>query len=176
MNFCSDCGHPVTVKIPVGDHLPRYVCASCQTIHYRNPRIITGTLPVAPDGRLLLCRRNIEPRKNLWTLPAGFMENGETTLQGALRETQEEACVDGLNPTLISIISLPAFDQVHMFYRVDMPDYSFSTTPESNRVELFSINDLPWTEIAFRTVERTLKHFQHLQQSPFFVLNDHIEL
>lgn len=104
------------------------------------------------------------------------MENGETTVQGALRETLEESCVQGLNPELISVISLPAFDQVHMFYRVDMPDFSFSTTPESNAVELYQPDALPWSDIAFRTVERTLRHFLDLKDRPFYVLNDHIEL
>lgn len=176
MNFCSECGHTVTVKTPPGDHLPRYVCERCDTIHYRNPRVITGTVPIAPDGRILLCRRNIEPRKNYWTLPAGFMENGETTVQGALRETDEESCVQGQAPKLISVISLPAFDQVHMFYQVAMPDFRFSTTPESNAVELYDPDALPWSEIAFRTVERTLRHYLELRDRPFYVLNDHIEM
>lgn len=176
MKFCSECGHTVTIKTPSGDHLPRFVCERCETIHYRNPRVITGTVPIAPDGRILLCRRNIEPRRNYWTLPAGFMENGETTVQGALRETMEESCVAGNNPQLLSVISLPAFDQVHMFYQIDMPDFSFSTTPESNDVQLYEPNNLPWSDIAFRTVERTLKHYLHLQTAPFEVLNDHIEL
>ena len=128
MNYCSVCGTAVELKTPEDDHRPRHVCPSCHTIHYSNPKLITGTLPVAPDGRILLCKRNIEPRKNYWTLPAGFMENGETTIEGALRETFEESHVKAINPKLLSIISLPAWDQVHLFYRVDMPDFSFSTT------------------------------------------------
>lgn len=166
MNFCSNCGSAVRFAIPDMDNRSRYLCDHCGTIHYQNPRLITGTLPVAPDGRILLCKRAIEPRLGYWTLPAGFMENGETTVEGALRETIEEACVTGQNPSLLSIISLPEFDQVHLFYRVDMPDFAFSTTPESSAVELFEMDHIPWQEIAFRTVTATLEHFQNYRERP----------
>ena len=175
MKFCSDCGQSVVFKKPDGDHLPRYVCEHCDAIHYQNPRLITGTLPIAPDGRILLCKRNIEPQKNLWTLPAGFMENQESTVEGALRETFEESRVKAMNPRLLSIISLPEWNQVHLFYRVDMPDFNFETTPESNAIELFFIEDIPWGELAFKTVERTLKHYIANQTNPNNVLNDHIQ-
>ena len=178
MNFCPDCGHAVDHRIPEDDNRLRYVCSQCATVHYQNPRLITGTLPVAPNGRVLLCCRNIEPRKDYWTLPGGFMENGETTLAGALRETYEEARVSAINPRLLSVISLPAYDQVHLFYLVDMPDFSFATTPESHTVQLFSRDEIPWDRLAFRTVEHTLKHY--LQQASSTtnpsVLNDHIRL
>jgi len=131
---------------------------------------------VAPDGRILLCKRNIEPRKNFWTLPGGFMENGETTTQGALRETMEEANLAAINPRLLSVISLPKWNQIHLFYRVDMPDYEFSVTPESNAVELFTEAQIPWQALAFRTVEQTLKHYFAYQGENFPVLNDHISL
>jgi ADP-ribose pyrophosphatase YjhB (NUDIX family) len=137
--------------------------------------MITGTLPIAPDGRILLCKRNIEPQKNLWTLPAGFMENQESTVEGALRETFEESRVKAINPQLLSIISLPKWNQVHLFYRVDMPDFDFETTPESNAVELFLIEDIPWNELAFKTVEQTLKHYIGNLNNPKNVLNDHIQ-
>lgn len=174
MKFCSQCAHPVELKKVAGDHLPRFVCSQCQTIHYQNPRLITGTLPIAPDGRILMCKRNIEPQKGLWTLPAGFMENNETTLEGALRETIEEACVSAQNPELISIISVPAWSQVHLFYRVDMPDFSFQTTPESAEIKLFTASELPWQNIAFETVTRTLKHYLNQTSKPLKVLNDSI--
>jgi ADP-ribose pyrophosphatase YjhB (NUDIX family) len=176
MNFCSECGHKVVLKTPEDDHRPRFVCENCQTIHYQNPRVITGTLPVAPDGRILLCKRNIEPRKDYWTLPGGFMENGETTIEGALRETYEESCVKAINPELLSIISLPNWNQVHVFYRVDMPDFSFQLTPESNDIQLLTEAEIPWEQIAFRTVSKTLKHYFNIQKQRFFVLNDHIQL
>lgn len=141
------------------DNRPRYLCDHCGSIHYQNPRLITGTLPVAPDGRILLCRRAIEPRLGYWTLPAGFMENGETVVQGALRETLEESMVKAQNPVLLSMISLPEFDQVHVFYRVDMPDFEFAVTPESSEVALFALSELPWDDIAFRTVTASLEHY-----------------
>lgn len=174
MNFCSECGSTVSLKMPEDDHRERFVCDQCHTIHYQNPRIITGTLPVAPDGRILLCKRNIEPRLNFWTLPAGFMENGETTIEGALRETYEEARVEAINPQLLSMISLPQYNQVHVFYRVDMPDYSFSTTPESNAVALYNQDEIPWDTLAFRTVEATLRHFISSALDKPAVLNSHI--
>lgn len=159
MKFCSLCGEHVQLKIPTDDNRPRFVCKSCEHIHYENPKLIVGTLPIAPDGRILLCRRNIEPRKNYWTLPAGFMENSETPIEGALRETYEEAHVHGKNASLFSLISLPDYNQVHIFYRIDMPDFSFSITPESNDVRLFKNTEIPWQALAFRTVEKTLKHY-----------------
>ncbi|MEX0623709.1 NUDIX hydrolase [Saccharospirillum sp.] len=172
MNFCSQCGHRVRFDTPDMDNRPRFMCDQCGTVHYQNPRVITGTLPVAPDGRILLCRRAIEPRHGYWTLPAGFMENGETTVEGALRETVEESCVSGHNPQLLSIVSLPDFDQVHVFYRIDMPDYSFETTPESSEVVLFNHQDIPWEEIAFLTVKVTLEHYlEHLDTEQVPVLN-----
>ncbi|MEJ2072419.1 MAG: NUDIX domain-containing protein [Reinekea sp.] len=131
-------------------------------------------MPIAPDGRILLCKRNIEPRKDFWTLPAGFMENGETTLEGALRETLEEAALTPESPRLISIISLPKWNQVHLFYQVSMVDYQYSTTPESNAVELFSKDDIPWQELAFLTVDKTLKHYFNCLEQGFSVLNDDI--
>jgi len=175
MKYCSNCGHNVTSKIPADDNRPRFVCVECKTIHYQNPRLITGTLPVAKDGRILLCKRNIEPRKNYWTLPAGFMENGETTIEGALRETYEESCVQPIQPKLLSIISLPAWDQVHLFYQVNMVDDSFSTTSESNEVKLFQENEIPWDQLAFPTVSLTLKHYFQTLTNGFSILEDDIQ-
>lgn len=174
MNFCSECGHSVSLKVPEGDHLPRYVCDQCDTIHYQNPRIINCVIPIAPDGRILLCRRNIEPKLNMWTLPGGFMENGESTVEGALRETWEESRVKPINPELVAIISLPQWNQVHIFYRAEMTDFQYETTPESNAIELFELDQLPWEELAFRTVKRALEHFIQIQDQPLTVLNDEI--
>ncbi|TCS41983.1 NUDIX hydrolase [Reinekea marinisedimentorum] len=174
MNYCSVCGHKVTIKIPEDDHRPRHVCENCNTIHYQNPRPITCTLPIAPDGRIVLCRRNIEPQKDLWTLPGGFMENGETTLQGALRETWEEAEIHAETGELLAVISLPAWDQVHIFYTVKMADYSYSTTPETNEIELFDEQQIPWDELAFKTVESALKHYFHTCKTEHFVLSSSV--
>ena len=158
MKYCSVCGHTVSQKIPKDDDRLRYVCDSCGTIHYQNPRIIVGTLPVYGD-QVLLCRRAIEPRKGLWTLPAGFMENGETTLEGAVRESWEEARATLTNENLYRLFDLSYIDQVYMFYLADLADENFSAGPESLDVRLFNEADIPWDEIAFPVVTDTLKEF-----------------
>lgn len=158
MKYCSVCATPVEHSVPAGDHLPRYHCPACGTIHYQNPRVITGTLPIL-DGRILLCKRNIEPRWGYWTLPGGFMENGETVAEGAARETWEEARNAPELRQMLSVISLPQFDQVHIFYLADMVSPDFSTTEESSEVALFEPGAIPWDDIAFRTVLATLRHY-----------------
>lgn len=160
MKYCSVCATPVEYSVPPGDSLPRYHCPACGTIHYQNPRVITGTLPVL-EGNLLLCRRNIEPRWGYWTLPGGFMENGETLEEGAARETWEEARNAPRLRQMLSVISLPQFDQVHIYYLADMVSPDFSETAESSEVRLFRPDDIPWDAIAFRTVRATLEHYVH---------------
>ncbi len=158
MRFCSYCGHPVELRVPTGDDRERHVCAQCQAIHYQNPRLIVGTLPVHGE-RVLLCRRAIEPRQNCWTLPAGFMENGETTLQGALRETWEEARARIANETLYRVFDLPHINQVYMFYRGELVDGEYGVGPESTEVALFHEHEIPWRELAFPVVVETLREF-----------------
>lgn len=158
MNYCSVCAASLEYSIPVGDALPRYHCAACGTIHYQNPKLVVGTLPIY-DGRILMCKRNIEPRFGLWTLPGGFMENGETLEQGAARETWEEAQTRPDIRQMLSIISLPQYDQVHVYYLADMRSPDFAITPESSEVKLFDLADIPWQHIAFRTVLKTLEHY-----------------
>ncbi|ARN76105.1 NUDIX hydrolase [Oceanicoccus sagamiensis] len=158
MKYCSECGQTVSKKIPEGEDRLRYVCTSCDTIHYQNPRIIVGTLPVYGE-QVLLCRRAIEPRKGFWTLPAGFMENGETTLEGAVRESWEEARANLGNENLYRLFDLPYINQVYMFYRADLADLNFSAGPESLDVALFDEADIPWDEIAFPVVADTLREF-----------------
>lgn len=158
MNYCSNCGQNVTVIIPDGDHRERFVCPSCNTIFYENPRIITGTLPIY-QGKILICKRGIEPRANYWTVPGGFMENGESMSDGAARETLEEACSRVEVGQLLSAISLPSVNQVHCFFLAEMKDDHFEITPESIEIKLIDIEDIPWDEIAFRTVEYTLRHY-----------------
>lgn len=156
MKFCSTCGEAVSKKIPEGDNKPRYVCDACDTIHYQNPRNIVGTVPMQ-GSKVLLCRRAIEPRKGFWTLPAGFMENGESTLDGALRETWEEARAKIVNHSIYRIFDLPYINQVYFFYRGELTDEGFDVGPESLEVELFSEDEVPWDEIAFQVVKETLK-------------------
>lgn len=158
MNFCSECGETVHKAIPEGDDRLRYICVSCNTIHYQNPRVIVGVLPVYGE-RILLCRRAIEPRRGFWTIPAGFMENGETTLQGAARETWEEARARVVNPELYRLFDLPHINQVYMFYRADVVDGQFGVGPESTETDLFDEASIPWDEIAFPVVRVALQEY-----------------
>ncbi|MEW5864318.1 MAG: NUDIX hydrolase [Pseudomonadota bacterium] len=158
MKFCPTCGAAVARRIPPGDSLPRYVCDECGDIHYQNPKLVVGTIPEW-EGRVLLCRRAIEPRYGYWTLPAGFMENGESAGEAALRETLEEA---GARAELIapySLISVPAVNQVHLFFRARLLDLDFRPGTESLEVALREEKEIPWKEIAFRTVGLTLRRW-----------------
>ena len=168
MKYCSQCGHKVVLRVPEDDHRIRSVCTHCDHIHYENPRVITGTLPVW-QGKIMLCKRGIEPRLGYWTLPGGFLENDESLVEGALRETAEEACAHVSPSQLLSIISLPAVNQIHCFYLADMTSADFAITPESTEIELVDIDDIPWDNIAFRTVKKTLEHYckhRHLDNLP----------
>jgi len=160
MNFCSHCGAPVTFRVPEGDNRPRYLCERCGTIHYQNPRMVVGCLPEW-DNKILLCRRAIEPRHGYWTLPAGFMENGETTAEGAVRETLEEAGARVEVIDLYSMINVPQINQVYLLFRAKLLDLDFHPGEESLDVALFGEEEIPWREIAFRTVHKTLElYFQ----------------
>jgi len=156
MNFCSACGQPVTLRIPEGDHLPRYVCTACGTIHYENPRVIAGCV-IEVDGKILLCKRAIEPRLGYWTVPAGFMENSETMLEAAMRETLEEARARVTDLDLYTLFDLPHISQVYVFFRARLLDLDFAAGEESLEVRLFRENEIPWSELAFPTVGRTLE-------------------
>jgi ADP-ribose pyrophosphatase YjhB (NUDIX family) len=158
MKFCTSCGDTVILQIPIGDDRERFVCTSCELIHYSNPRVIVGCVPVF-EGKVLLCKRAIEPRKNYWTLPAGFMENGETTLQGAARETWEEACARVSNLDLYRIFDVPYINQVYMFYRCDLDNGEYGVGPESLETELYEEQNIPWDQIAFPVVAETLREF-----------------
>jgi ADP-ribose pyrophosphatase YjhB (NUDIX family) len=158
MKFCSDCGADVSLKIPEMEDRLRYVCDACGIIHYQNPKIITGVI-VEVGTQILLCKRAIEPRYGYWTFPAGFMENGETTEQAAAREAQEEATVELTNLRLFSVSSIPHVNQVHVVYRGDLVGDRFAPGIESLEVELFDEQDLPWDELAFRSVTQALKCF-----------------
>lgn len=158
MKFCSSCGAEVAVRIPRGDSLPRHVCDACGTIHYQNPKLVVGAL-AEWEGRILLCRRAIEPRRGCWTLPAGFMENGESTAQAAARETLEEACARIELGAMYTLIDVPHISQVHIIYRARLLDLDFHAGEESLEVALFDEADIPWDEIAFRTIALTLRHY-----------------
>ena len=158
MKFCSNCGSPVVKRVPPGDTLARWVCDRCGEIHYQNPRLVVGSIPEY-EGKLLLCRRAIEPRYGYWTLPAGFMENGETAAQAALRETQEEAGARVELGAPFSMVSVPHVNQVHLFYRARLLSPEFKPGEETLEVALWDEARVPWKEIAFRTVGLTLKRY-----------------
>ncbi|NVD73911.1 NUDIX domain-containing protein [Duganella sp. BJB488] len=162
MKFCSECAAPVSLAIPAGDNRPRYVCGNCATIHYQNPKMVLGTIPVwERDGELkvLLCKRAIEPRHGYWTLPAGFMENNETTAEGAIRETQEEAGANIALGQMFSLLNVARVHQVHMFYLATLLDLDFAPGEESLEVQLFSEAEIPWDDLAFPTIHATLELF-----------------
>lgn len=162
MKFCSDCGQPVSLAMPADDNRLRHVCDRCGTIHYQNPKMVIGSIPLWLEGeqpQLLLCRRAIEPRRGYWTLPAGFMENDETTEEAAARETLEEAGARIALQGLFTLLNVPHVQQVHMFYRAQLLDLSFAPGVESLDVRLFTEAEIPWDEIAFPTVSHTLKLF-----------------
>jgi ADP-ribose pyrophosphatase YjhB (NUDIX family) len=158
MKFCSSCGSSVARRVPNGDNRERFVCDACGTIHYQNPKIVTGCLPVYGD-QILLCRRAIAPRSGLWTLPAGFLENGETSTQGAIRETLEEACANVAVEGLYTIFNLPHISQVYMFFRAELLDLDFRPGWESTDVRLFREHEVPWDELAFPVIHDTLRHY-----------------
>lgn len=158
MRYCPQCGHAVNMTIPAGDTRERAVCPSCGHIDYDNPRLITGTIPLY-QGKLLLCKRNIEPRLGYWTLPAGFMENQETTSEGALRETLEESGSQAICKQAFSMISIPHINQIHLFYLAELERDDFHATEESSEVALFELDEIPWNELAFTSVSKTLEFF-----------------
>ena len=172
MIYCSNCGARVVEKVPAGDDRTRFVCETCATIHYQNPKIVAGCIPEW-DGRLLLCRRAIEPRLGLWTLPAGFMENLETTEQAAARETWEEARARVVDMSLYGVFSIPHISQVYMMFRARLQDEEYAPGPESLDVRLFEEHEIPWGELAFPVVRLTLeKYYQDIRGDGFPV---HVE-
>jgi ADP-ribose pyrophosphatase YjhB (NUDIX family) len=158
IKHCRACGGEVRYTTPADDNRERATCTVCATIHYENPLNVVGTLPVWED-KVLLCRRNIEPRRGLWTLPAGFMELGESTAEGAVRETVEEAGAHIELQELFTLLNVVRVGQVHLFYRARLLDTEFAPGPETIEAELFAEADIPWDEIAFRTTKKTLEHF-----------------
>lgn len=156
MKFCSACGARVEHRVPPGDSVLRYVCADCGIIHYENPKMVVGCIPEWEDT-ILLCRRAIEPRLGFWTVPAGFMENGETTIEGAMRETLEEANAKVEMLGLYAMFNIPHINQVYMLFRARLLDLDFSAGAETLETRLFSEAQIPWEHIAFATVKRTLQ-------------------
>jgi ADP-ribose pyrophosphatase YjhB (NUDIX family) len=158
MIYCSNCGTQLVERIPDGDDRMRYVCDACNMVHYQNPKIVAGCIPIQND-RLLLCKRAIEPRYGLWTLPAGFMENGESTEQAAARETLEEACATVDNLELYGVFSIPHISQVYMMFRANLAANDYKPGRESLDVRLFQEHEIPWDQLAFPVVRTTLEYY-----------------
>jgi len=158
MKFCAECGGRVSLRTPPGDHLPRHVCEACGAIHYRNPRLVVGCVPEF-DGRILLCKRAIEPRLGYWTVPAGFMENGETLQQAAARETQEEALADVEIGSLLAIVHVLHAEQVHVFFRARLRAAEFGPGHETLEARLVAPEEIPWEDIAFPSTELALRRY-----------------
>ena len=158
MKYCSHCASKLTIKIPADDSRERHVCEACGSVHYQNPRNVVGSIPVY-EKQVLLCRRAIEPRHGYWTLPAGFMELGESTSHGAARETLEEAGAQVEMGPLYSLLNVPHAEQVHLLYLAKMNSPQFCAGEESLEVALFHEHEIPWTELAFPTVKQTLEWF-----------------
>lgn len=153
--------------VPQGDNRPRLVCDTCGFVNYINPRIVVGTVAVH-DGRILMCRRAIEPREGHWTLPAGFMEVGETTAEGAARETREEACAQVEIDTLIGIYNVTRIGQVHMFYRAHLPTPDFAAGDETLDAALMTPAEIPWQDLAFPSVRWALEHYLETKDDKTF--------
>jgi ADP-ribose pyrophosphatase YjhB (NUDIX family) len=158
IKHCRECGATVQYQVPADDNRERAICSACATVHYENPLNVVGTVPIWED-QVLLCRRNIEPRRGLWTLPAGFMELGESTADGARRETVEEAGASFELLELFSVMNVLKVGQVHLYYRAQLLHTRFDPGPETIEAQLFREDQIPWDELAFRTVRLTLEHY-----------------
>jgi ADP-ribose pyrophosphatase YjhB (NUDIX family) len=156
MKYCSVCGNEVRVGVPQGDNRPRHICDQCGTVHYHNPKVVAGCIAHWED-KVLMCRRAIEPRHGLWTVPAGFMENGETTYEGAMRETLEEANARVAVDDLYVTVNLPHINQVYMLFRGRLLDLDYSPGEESLDVRLMGEEEIPWEQMAFPTVSEALR-------------------
>jgi len=158
MKFCPECGQPVELRVPEGDHLPRHVCSACAAIHYHNPKIVVGCVP-EHEGRILICRRAIEPRLGFWTIPAGFMENDETLQQGAARESREEALAEVEIGSMLAVVHVLHARQVHVMFRARLKSPEFGAGAESLEVTLCDPAEIPWRDIAFPSVTFALERY-----------------
>jgi len=171
MKFCNACGATVELRIPHDDSRARHVCTECDLVHYENPKLVVAAIPVWQE-QILLCKRAIEPRYGMWTLPGGFMENGESTGDAAIRETLEEAGARIQLDGLYAMYSLPYIDQVHLLFRARLLDLEYAAGVESLEVKLFSEADIPWDELAFRPVRYSLEHYFAERKTGKFTLHE----
>jgi ADP-ribose pyrophosphatase YjhB (NUDIX family) len=166
MKFCTNCGQNLVFEIPAGDNRPRHICRHCGNIHYENPRIVAGCVVTCQDS-ILLCKRAIEPRSGYWTVPAGFMENGETLPEAAARETLEEAMADVEIGVMSTVVDVVRAHQVHIFFEGVIADPAFGAGEETLEARLFDPDDIPWSEIAFPSVRMALEHHLSIRESGF---------
>ncbi|HHB76548.1 MAG TPA: NUDIX hydrolase [Desulfobulbus sp.] len=171
--FCSICGAVTERIVPEGDERYRAVCTSCHTIHYENPKLVVGCL-VTRNESILLCRRAIEPQKGKWTLPAGYLENHETAVQGALRETTEESGAEVSIPTPYRLFDLPHISQLYLLFRAQLLACPFRPTRESLEVRLFHPKNIPWDALAFRVIAKTLEQYVHDAAKGEFSFEHHV--
>jgi ADP-ribose pyrophosphatase YjhB (NUDIX family) len=160
MKYCSACGGRLAITVPEGDDRPRYVCEACRTVHYQNPRVVVGCIPLY-EGRVLLCRRAIEPCRGKWTLPAGYLENGETLAACAERETREEAGAQVRDLVAYRIYNICHINQIYVMFRGELAHRRFAPGSESLEVALFPEAEVPWETMAFRVITATLRTFFH---------------
>jgi ADP-ribose pyrophosphatase YjhB (NUDIX family) len=159
MNYCSQCGSgELSFEIPKGDNRSRFICQDCDTIHYSNPKMVTGCLPVWED-QVLLAKRSIAPRYGFWNIPSGYLENGETVEEGAVREVWEEAKAEVTGLQLKSVYSLPHINQIYIHFIGDLKDGAFGVGEESLEVQLFSEDNIPWEKLAFTSSVFTLQKY-----------------
>ena len=158
MKYCSECGSAIENRIPPEDNRPRAICTRCSRIHYVNPKVVVGSMSTW-ENKILLCKRAIDPRKGFWTLPAGFMEIGESTSEGAKRETVEESGADVELRELFAVFDIPTFNQVHIFYLARMKSAKLRPGIESLEAKLFSEEEIPWSELSFTSVKKALELF-----------------
>jgi ADP-ribose pyrophosphatase YjhB (NUDIX family) len=170
MNYCSHCGAKITTVIPPGDDRPRHFCAACGTIHYENPKMVVGCIPEW-HNRVLLCRRAIQPRHGKWTLPAGYLENGERVSEGAKRELFEEACARSITVVPYALYDLTFVNQMYLFFRAPLAGAEFAAGKESLDVRLFDEDQIPWDELAFQVVSETLKRYYEDRRTGTFTFH-----
>lgn len=173
MKYCSACGESVVYRVPPGDSRERYMCEHCTTVHYQNPRVVTGCLVTWQD-QVLLCKRAIAPRRGYWTLPAGFLENGESAEAGALRETWEEARAQVELDDLYTLFSLPHISQIYMFYRARLNAPEYAAGEETADIGLYREDQIPWAELAFPVVRETLEHYFHDRQREHYPVRSRV--
>ncbi len=167
MTESSNLNGPSVLTIPDGDNRERLVCPDCGFINYENPKIVVGSVCIW-EGKILLCRRAINPRRGFWTIPAGYLELNEDAETGAIREAKEEACADIEIDALLAVYNVTRISQVQLIYRATLPSPTIAAGEESLEVGLFSWDEIPWDNIAFPSVHWALNHYREVANQPVF--------